>query len=74
MTDVEVEGLEQVRTGLARLSLGTAARESGLAIDRPRAVEGGAPPSVFEIERLARVYSVEADCLSEYRRATKSYF
>ena len=63
MTDVEVEGLEQVRTGLARLSLGTAARESGLAIDRPRAVEGGAPPSVFEIERLARVYSVEADCL-----------
>jgi hypothetical protein len=63
VTDVEFEGLEQVRTGLARLSLGTAARESGLSIDRLRAVEGGVPPPVFEIERLASVYSVEADSL-----------
>ncbi len=63
MASQEFTGLGDLRGRLARLSIATAAREAGLAVERLRAIEDGAAPSVFEIERLAMAYSVEPDAL-----------
>lgn len=59
----EFAGLAELRKRHARLSIATAARGAGLATDRLHAIEAGAPPSVFEIERLAGVYAVDPDAL-----------
>ena len=60
---MQYSGLGEVRTELAHLSLGTAAREAGLSPERLLAIETGDAPSVLGFERLAGVYGVDADVL-----------
>jgi Zn-dependent peptidase ImmA (M78 family) len=43
----------------------TVARLARISIDRLRAIESGAAPSVYEIEELSRVYGIDADILAD---------
>lgn len=61
----EFSSLADVRVRAARLSIATAATAAGLRLDRLRAIENGATPTVFELERLGQAYGVDADTLGD---------
>ncbi|HVZ86650.1 MAG TPA: XRE family transcriptional regulator [Polyangia bacterium] len=65
MTSKSYNNLKEVREGLGYRSLETVARLARISTDRMCAIEGGAPPSVYEVEELGRVYGIEPDILSD---------
>lgn len=57
------QDLGELRRSLVRLRIETAAAQSGLTVARLRELEGGDEPTVYELERLASAYGIEADTL-----------
>lgn len=57
------KNLWELRERFANLRAGTVADLAGIGRERLNLIEQGAPPSVFELERLALVYGIDADAL-----------
>jgi Zn-dependent peptidase ImmA (M78 family) len=63
MSTETFQNLGELRERLVNLRAATVAELAGIPRERLRSIEEGAPPSVFEIERLSAVYGIEADAL-----------
>jgi hypothetical protein len=59
------KNLKEVRESLGYRNLETVGRQARISIDRMHAIEGGAAPSVYEIEELGRVYGIDPDILAD---------
>jgi Zn-dependent peptidase ImmA (M78 family) len=62
-SSVAFENLRELRETLVYLRIDTVARETGIAVERLRAIELGANATVYEAEHLAALYGVDFDAL-----------
>jgi Zn-dependent peptidase ImmA (M78 family) len=60
-----IRDLKAVRERLLGFSFAGAARLSGVRAERLRAIEEGAPPTIWELEVLGRLYGIDADLLAD---------
>ncbi len=58
-----LQNLKEVRERLLGYRLDSVAHLSALSTERLRAIEAGDDPSFYELDRLARVYGIDADTL-----------
>lgn len=61
----EFSGLKELREQLTGYSLAFAARSTKIAPDRLHAIESGESAALWELDRLANLYGVDADVLEE---------
>lgn len=63
MPSTVYQNLGDLRRGLVRLRIETAAAQSGLTVPRLRELERGEEPTIDELEGIAWAYGIEADAL-----------
>jgi Zn-dependent peptidase ImmA (M78 family) len=57
--------IRQIREDLIGYQLSSAARYTGISIERLKEIESGAEPSFYETEELARIYGIDSELLDQ---------